>query len=57
VSRTGECEARQYSDRMHCCRCGLTWDVNDFDPPLCKHVVAPRWWEVWRKPNPGYGDD
>lgn len=28
------CRARQYSDQMQC-PCGLTWDVNDMDPPLC----------------------
>lgn len=28
------CRARQYSDQMQC-PCGLTWDVNDVDPPLC----------------------
>lgn len=29
------CSARQYSDQMQCSRCGLTWDVNDPDPPQC----------------------
>lgn len=29
------CEARQYSDQMHCKRCDLTWDMNDYDPPEC----------------------
>lgn len=28
------CDARQYSDQMMC-SCGLSWDVNDPDPPNC----------------------
>lgn len=32
--RTG-CEAVQYSDEMHCARCGVYYDVNDPDPPEC----------------------
>lgn len=31
-----KCQARQYSDQMHCGLCGLTWDMNDIDPPQCK---------------------
>ena len=34
-----ECEARQYSDQMMCNKCGLQWDINDDDPPLCNMVV------------------
>ena len=36
------CEARQYSDQMHCDRCGLAWDMNDDDPPECipRHAAA-----------------
>jgi len=34
------CQARQYSDQMHCAKCGLTWDVNDPDAPAC--VEDPR---------------
>lgn len=30
-----KCEAKQYSDQMCCGRCGLTWDVNDPEPPKC----------------------
>lgn len=30
------CQAKQYSDQMICSRCGLQWDVNDPDPPLCQ---------------------
>lgn len=28
------CDARQYSDQMQC-SCGLAWDVNDPEPPMC----------------------
>ena len=31
----GDCKARRYSDQMICGRCGLTWDVNDPEPPKC----------------------
>ena len=30
-----QCEARQYSDMMHCKKCGLAWDMNDPDEPAC----------------------
>lgn len=29
------CSARQHSDQMVCDKCGLQWDINDADPPLC----------------------
>lgn len=29
------CNARQYSDQM-LCRCGLAWDMNDPEPPVCR---------------------
>lgn len=29
------CKARQYSDQM-ACECGLVWDMNDPDPPMCR---------------------
>lgn len=32
------CQAQQYSDQMQCGRCGLTWDMNDPDPPKCSPV-------------------
>lgn len=35
MDRRDPCHARQYSDQMHCGRCGLQWDVNDPDPPAC----------------------
>ena len=28
---------RQYNDQYHCVECGKQWDVNDPDPPECKH--------------------
>jgi uncharacterized protein YbaR (Trm112 family) len=30
------CKARQVSDQMVCNQCGLLWDVNDAEPPVCK---------------------
>ena len=39
-----DCKARQYSDQMLCCKCGLQWDVNDPEPPKCVKVVI-------KKPN------
>ena len=33
------CQARQYSDQMMCGACGLTWDMNDPDPPICNNGV------------------
>lgn len=33
------CAARQYSDQMHCGKCGLTWDMNDPEPPRCVTVA------------------
>ena len=30
------CQARQYGDQMCCGKCGLTWDVNDPEPPECR---------------------
>lgn len=30
------CKARQFSDQMSCSACGLTWDMNDPDPPECQ---------------------
>lgn len=38
AGRTG-CEAVQYSDQMQCARCGLSYDVNDPDPPDCQRPV------------------
>lgn len=36
------CQARRYSDEMHCAKCRLRWDVNDPEPPLCGIKVATR---------------
>lgn len=32
------CKAIQHSDQMNCV-CGNTWDVNDPNPPACKHAT------------------
>ena len=45
MKRPAGCVARQYSDQMQCARCGLTWDVNDPEPPECG---------LARKPETGY---
>lgn len=29
------CQARQYSDQMICGKCGVQWDVDDPEPPVC----------------------
>lgn len=36
------CQAIQYGDQMQCGRCGLSYDVNDEDPPECKQPAAGR---------------
>lgn len=36
----GSCHAYQASDGMFC-RCGLQWDVNDPDPPVCPSTGTP----------------
>ena len=33
------CQAKQYSNQMHCVLCELTWDVNDYEPPACKFTT------------------
>ena len=35
TKQSAACKARQYSDEMVCHECGLTWDVNDPEPPKC----------------------
>lgn len=35
------CRSRRYSDQMQCGPCGLTWDVNDPDPPKCPFTERP----------------
>lgn len=34
------CLARQHRDQMICHQCGLVWDVNDQEPPVCRVRVA-----------------
>jgi len=34
-----ECHVRQEGDEM-ACKCGLRWDVNDPNPPMCVHRAA-----------------
>ena len=34
------CQARQHSDQMVCDACGLTWDMNDPEPPKCRQGIA-----------------
>jgi hypothetical protein len=33
------CQARQESDQMRCAACGLLWDTNDPEPPVCGQQV------------------
>ena len=40
-----DCAAKQYSDQMVCKKCGLTWDMNDYDPPKCKPDKKMGWWK------------
>lgn len=35
-----KCLARQHSDQMICHQCGLVWDVNDPEPPVCQREVV-----------------
>ncbi len=58
-SRSVDCKARQHSDQM-LCECGLGWDVNDPDPPVCtKQTIATRELDMMRDtirpPNFGRG--
>ena len=50
-SERGPCEARQYSDQMQCSRCGLTYDVNDPDPPDCNKRRTQFDWAAAQKIN------
>lgn len=36
------CESRQVNDQVICGPCGLQWDVNDTDPPVCQHKKGLR---------------
>lgn len=42
--KSSECRAVQKSDQMTC-ECGLTWDVNDCDPPECILITKPEWFK------------
>jgi hypothetical protein len=35
LSRSADCAATQHNDQMMC-PCGLAWDVNDPEPPMCQ---------------------
>ena len=35
-----KCLARQHSDQMICHKCGLVWDVNDPEPPVCRKEAS-----------------
>ena len=49
MTRRPNCHARQYSDQMQCGKCGLTWDVNDPEPPKCNPIRQPDWREQDKK--------
>ena len=34
------CRAKQCSDSMVCEPCGMSWDMNDPDPPKCRQSIA-----------------
>jgi hypothetical protein len=36
--KTSTCKARRFSDQMQCA-CGLSWDINDSEPPECPRSV------------------
>lgn len=36
------CQARRHNDEMQCHKCGLSWQVNDEDPPQCKPVAESK---------------
>lgn len=33
------CKARQHSDQMYCDKCGIGWDMNDIEPPVCGEKI------------------
>lgn len=35
-NRPPNCKAYERGDQWFCDRCGVTWDHNDDDPPMCK---------------------
>ena len=40
IQATTKCAAKQWSDQMNCVECGLLWDMNDPEPPLCGKKLA-----------------
>lgn len=34
------CNAYVIGDQYHCDSCGLSWDINDPEPPECKRITA-----------------
>lgn len=51
-----KCEAKQYSDQMHCEHCNLSWDMNDPWSPDCAKIEQvcipqePVAWECFLDP-------
>lgn len=37
-----KCKARHIYGQMKCFDCGLVWDMDDRDPPQCKHKIDAR---------------
>lgn len=37
------CEAKQFSDEMKCDSCGISWDMNDPEPPQCLKQKSIIW--------------
>lgn len=37
IASSFKCIPVQYGDTTICSACGLTWDTNDTDPPICSH--------------------
>lgn len=31
-----DCKARRINDQMFCDGCGVQWDLDDTDPPVCR---------------------
>ena len=38
-NRPPNCKAYERGDQWFCDQCGITWDMNDDDPPECNPVV------------------
>lgn len=41
MTKPSNCKAIRCNDEMQCGACGLTWEVNDPEPPACRIVPAP----------------